>query len=540
MYNGKPLLELTPEEVVDYLRKSRSDDPLLSVEEVLSKHEEMLDEWAVKNLGAPVPEENKFREVVSGETLKDRPEISRMLKLIESPKIKAVKVVEPQRLTRGDLEDIGRLMKLLKHTNTLVITPQRIYDLRDEYDWDAFERELKRGNDYLEYTKKILKRGRLLSVSQGNYVGSVAPYGYVKTEVADGKRKCPTLKINEDEANVVRTIFDLYANHDYGKWKIVKHLDELGIKPPKGKKWSVAGIASILDNIHYSGKVRWNHRRVVTIVEDSEFVKTRPVAKADEYLIFEGRHEAIVSDELFKAVQEKKKNNPHLKKSKTLRNSFAGILYCQCGRSMYMQRYLSKNGTEKASARLVCPDQSRCGTASCAYDELLNNVCEILKRCIEDFEIQITNDDEDRRRQHEENIKRLEARLAALERKEISQWEKYTEEAMPKAIFEKLNADVLAQKEKVTQALCDAKNAMPAPVDYIEKCARFKDALDVLKDPNASARKKNKLLKECIDRIEYFRERPKRNINKDGETGKFLEEGQWTNPPIELDVKLRV
>ena len=114
----------TPEEVIEYLRKSQSDDPLMTVEEVLQKHETILDEWAIKNLGGKVPEKNKFREVVSGETLKGRPEINKVLRLIESPKYKAVSVVEPQRLTRGDLEDIGRLMKLLKHTNTFVICIQ--------------------------------------------------------------------------------------------------------------------------------------------------------------------------------------------------------------------------------------------------------------------------------------------------------------------------------------------------------------------------------------------------------------------------------
>ena len=65
----QPKINFSPNEVIAYLRKSRSDDPLLTVEEVLSKHETMLDEWAEKNLGAAVPEENKFREVVSGETI---------------------------------------------------------------------------------------------------------------------------------------------------------------------------------------------------------------------------------------------------------------------------------------------------------------------------------------------------------------------------------------------------------------------------------------------------------------------------------------
>ena len=122
----KQATQFSPEETLIYLRKSRSDDPLMTVEEVLSTHEKMLDDWAETTLGGVVPEENKYREVVSGETLKDRPEILRLLHEIENPKIKAVAVVEPQRLTRGDLEDIGRMMKLLKHTHTLVATPQRI------------------------------------------------------------------------------------------------------------------------------------------------------------------------------------------------------------------------------------------------------------------------------------------------------------------------------------------------------------------------------------------------------------------------------
>ena len=124
----RPELNLKPEEVLDYLRKSQTDDPALTVEEVLAKHEEILDNLSMQYLGALVPEQNKFREIVSGETLKDRPEINKVLRLIESPKYKAIKCVEPQRLTRGDLEDIGRLMKLPKHTNTLVITQERVYD----------------------------------------------------------------------------------------------------------------------------------------------------------------------------------------------------------------------------------------------------------------------------------------------------------------------------------------------------------------------------------------------------------------------------
>ena len=66
---------LKPEEIIDYLRKSQADDPTLTVEETLAKHEQRLDEWMDRNLPGmgPVPEENKYREVVSGETIDSRP-----------------------------------------------------------------------------------------------------------------------------------------------------------------------------------------------------------------------------------------------------------------------------------------------------------------------------------------------------------------------------------------------------------------------------------------------------------------------------------
>ena len=547
----QPKIDFKPEEVIDYLRKSRSDDPLLTVEEVLSKHEAMLDEWAEKHLGAVVPEENKYREVVSGETIAERPEINRVLRLIESPRYKAVAVVEPQRLTRGDLEDIGRLMKLLKHTNTLVITPQRIYDLRDEYDWDAFERELKRGNDYLEYTKKILNRGRLLSVSQGNFVGNTAPYGYDKTFVTEGKRKCPILVPNKEEADVVRMMFDLYVNKDMGCTNICKKFDAMGIKPPKGEHWSAAAMTKMLENIHYIGKVKWNHRKTLTIVEEGEFKKTRPVAKVGEYLIYDGKHEAIVPEELFNAAQAKKGRNTRQKPNTKIRNPFAGLIWCKCGRAMSLRVYKNRD----SAPRLLCDGQTYCKTGSCLYTEMEERVSAILADCIRDFQVRLKNNEGDSVKLHMRLINNLEAKQKELEAKELAQWEAQADpdpaKRMPPHIFQKLNEKLLKEKEEVRQALCKAYESMPEPVDYEEKIAQFTEALNALRNPDVDAATKNRLLKACIERIEYHRDAPqriksqqvryydpeqKRTRNKSPlNTG-----GNWTSPEIVLDVKLRV
>ena len=535
----------TPEEILEYLRKSQSDDPLLTVEEVLQKHEAILDEWSERHLGAKVPEENKFREVVSGETIKERPEINKILRLIESPKYKAVKVVEPQRLTRGDLEDIGRLMKILKHTNTYVITPERMYDLRDEYDWNAFEAELKRGNDYLKYTKKILERGRLLSVSQGNYLGSVAPYGFDKITVMDGKRKCPTLKENKAEADVVRLIFDLYVNKDMGYARICNYLDDMKIKPPKGKYWSRDSMQDKLQNVHYIGKVKWNWRKTIDIVEEGEFIKTRPKAKIGEYLIYEGRHEGIVSEELFNAAQEKMGRNNRAPAKAKVRNPFAGLLFCKCGRVMSLRYFKNADGTERSAPRLACENQKHCDNGSCLYEDILNRVVEVLEQCIEDFEIRIKNDEGNSIKLHNQLIKNLEKKFKELQAQELSQWEMQSHpdisQRMPAEIFRQLNEKLLKEKEEVQQALCKAYESMPEPVNYEEKLMMFKDALFALKNPEADAALQNMLLKACIDKIVYSRERPYRITREEAEKqGITPARGLWSNPPIELDVKLKV
>lgn len=553
-FNNKPLLELTPEEVLDYLRKSQSDDPLLSVQEVLAKHESILDEWAEKHLGGVVPEENKFREVVSGETIKERPEINKLLRLIESPKYKAVKIVEPQRLTRGDLEDIGRIMKLLKHTNTLVITPERIYDLRDEYDWNAFEAELKRGNDYLKYTKKILNRGRLLSVSQGNYLGTVAPYGFDKCWVMDGKRKCPTLKENKEHADVVRMMFDMYVNQDMGCTKICHYFDSMGIKAPKGEKWSPEAMKKMLENQHYIGKVVWNLRKTISIVEEGEIIQTRPKSKIGEFLVYEGRHEGIVPLELFEAAQEKKGRNHRAKPTTKIRNPLASLLWCQCGRAMSLRTYM-KDGKERSPARLLCDGQTHCGTGSCLYEEMIERIVEVLKQCIEDFEIRLQNDEGDSLKLHARLVKNLEKKMKDLQAKELSQWEQQSHpdpsQRMPAEIFKQLNEKLLKEKEEVQQALCAAYESMPEPVDYEEKIVMFKDALEALQNPEVDAATKNRLLKACIERIDYSREKPQRiksqqvrYYDKEKKQTRYKSPlktgGNWTNPPIEIDVKLKV
>lgn len=546
-------IDFSPDEILIYLRKSRSDDPMMTVEEVLAKHETILNEWAERHLSGPIPQKNIFREVVSGETIDDRPQMLQVLRHMESPRIRAILCVEVQRLSRGDLEDAGRLIKLLRYTNTMVITPHMIYDLQNEYDRDAFERELKRGNEFLEYQKKIMKRGRELAVSQGCFIGSVPPYGFDKTTIMNGKRKLHTLKENKDQADVVRMIFDMYVNQDLGYSKICRALDSLGIKSATGRNWSPATLKDLLSNEHYIGMVKWDYRKGVNIVEDGEIIKIHPKQKKGAYKLYPGLHDRIIDDTLFYAAEKKQGRNHRAKADAEIRNPFASLVYCQCGKAM-IYRTNTKDGQTKNEPRLACSDQVHCGCGSCVYDDFVSLAIDALERSIADMEILIKGNG-DAYYLHTQQIRRLEKKLTDLQAQELAQWEAQAHpdptQRMPADIFKLLNAKILREKTETAAALEQARTSLPpSPSQYQDKIARLRDALDALSDPTADAAKKNHLLKSCIDRITYHRDKPERICHEGKQRRKVKGRsvtidphpvgGRWTEPPIELDIKLNI
>lgn len=526
---------LDPTGVLSYSRKSRSDDPALSIDEVLAKHESRLNEWAEQNLSAPIPLENQYKELVSGESISERTEFRKLLKRIESPDIKAVLVVDLARLGRPDTEEIGMISKLFWHTNTLVITPERTFNVADKFEREMFESQLKMSNSYLEYTKMILNRGREISIKSGNFVGSKPIYGYDRAVIVEGKRKCPTLTINEEQANVVRKIFNDFVNENIGAHIIANRLNDLGIKSPGGQVWVGDSVRTILKNIHYTGRLRWNRRKTVCVVVNGEIRKTRPVADDKDVLVCEGKHEAIVSDEIFNAAQEKMRNNHRTVDNKELRNPFASLLYCQCGKILSYKHDKRSGKKTPQEPRFVCNGQKFCHSTSCTVEELVDYVVMVLREKIADFTCEIENYDSGEDSFHEKHLRSLEKKLADINGKELSLWESKLdkENQMPKNVFDTLKVKLEKEREETEAAIEKARTTVRTRVTYESHIVTLEKALSALTDPSASVAEKNQFLKACIERIEYKRGASVRL------KGQGVGRG-WVTPPIELDIRLKI
>lgn len=490
-----PVNVLSTEAYIIYLRKSRADSPHESVEEVLEKHEQMLQELAERELGGRIPEHCIFREIVSGETIEERPEMGKVLAAIENPAVKMVLVVEPQRLSRGDLEDCGKVVNAFRYSKTQVMTLNMTYDLTNKMERKFFEQELMRGNDFLEYAKEILLRGRIAAVKKGSFIGNCAPFGYDKAIIDD----LHSLKPNED-ADAVRLIFDMFVNQDKTFLQIARHLDSIGVKPMRGELWEKCSIKNMLKNVHYAGYVRFGGKKTEKVFENGQVVKKRSVpADPEEVIIAKGKQEALVSQELYDAAQAKINNHPRVHPDKTLKNPLAGICFCsQCGRTMSQHPY------KHARTRIECRHATCKGSKSAPLDEVVAAVVFALENeKLPELEVKLKSNAGSSLKIQQQQLKKMNDELAELQDQEETQYIMLEKKVYSEDVFLKRNKALHSEMEALKTKIFEAKKVLPKEVDYADKIIKLKDAIVGLRDENISVEAKNKLLKAIVKRIDY-------------------------------------
>ena len=189
--------------------------------------------------------------------------------------------------------------------------------------------------------------GRIQKAREGGWNGGFAPYGY---RLVDG-----VLQINEDEAPAIRTIFEQYVNTDTGANGLSKYLETHGFQKLARQNgtsplFSATLIRAILKNPVYCGKIAFGRRKLEKIHGTRNEYHQVP---QENYLLVDGLHEGIVSEELWNTAQVKllaqsKRYEPVNRGKTEQAHLLSALVKCPvCGAGMYSNKCTKrkKDGT---------------------------------------------------------------------------------------------------------------------------------------------------------------------------------------------------
>ena len=358
-----------------YLRKSQSDQPDESTEEVLAKHRRMLTDLAA-NMGVRTSDIDIYEEVVSGESLYSRPEMLRLLEQVEAGAYDGVFCMDIDRLGRGSMSEQGVILETFRLSETLIICPGKTYDLTNDADEELTEMKALFARFELKMIRKRMRRGLMQTIEAGGYVAN-QPYGYRKCTVG----KLPSLEINEEQAQFIRHIYKRYLD-GVGAQTIAEELNAMGSIPNRSAQWNRNTVRHVLRNPTYAGKVAWNRVKRYKPTKQNP----RPHAKhqkMEDWIMVDGLHPAIIPWDQWQRAQEIRQGRyiPSQNHGQVA-NVMAGLIVCgNCGRNM------QRMGANKGDARILCTERG-C-MPSTKYDLVEERLLSNLEHIRDELEIEV-------------------------------------------------------------------------------------------------------------------------------------------------------
>ena len=312
----------------------------------------------------------------SGKSIEGREQFQQMMKDIRSGKdgVSFVLVFKLSRFGRNAADVLSTLQEMQDYGVNLICVEDSIDSSKDAgklmISVLSAVAEIERENIRVQTME-----GRMQKAREGKWNGGFAPYGY---KLVDGN-----LVINEEEAEAIRIIFDKYVNTPMGSTGIAKYLGDHGINKiarQNGKNLMFDSdlIMKILRNPVYSGKIAYGRRRTEKVHGTRNEYKT--VWKED-FLLVDGQHDAIVSQELWDAAQVKRAANSikyervgHTRTNKV--HLLSGLLKCPiCGAPMYGNKSIKKkpDGTMyKDFYYYGCKHRNGTKGSKCFYKKQIN------------------------------------------------------------------------------------------------------------------------------------------------------------------------
>ena len=285
----------------------------------------------------------------SGKSIEGRPAFKKMLSDIESGQgVDYILVYKLSRFGRNAADILNSLELIQTYDVNLICIEEGIDSSQTSgkllISVLSAVAEIEREN-ILEQTMN----GRREKARQGLWNGGPAPYGYT---LKDNK-----LYINEDEAELVRLIYDKYVNTNIGYTGIAKYLNLQGIKKVVRtdrmiEEWSAHFINLILENPVYCGKIAYGRRTLEKVKgKKNEYKRINAI----DYITVNGLHEPLVSEDVWNKAKEKRQATGKKfasKYGKDRTHLLTGLLKCPvCNGPMYSNRHCwtKRDGTDRKS-----------------------------------------------------------------------------------------------------------------------------------------------------------------------------------------------
>ena len=312
----------------------------------------------------------------SGKSITGRPEFQRMLQDVSEERdgVAFILVFKLSRFGRNAADVLNSLQFIQDYGVNLICVEDGIDSSKDSGKLTitvlSAVAEIERENILVQTME-----GRKQKAREGKWNGGQAPFGY------DLDSKNSTLVVNEEEAEIVRIIYDKFVHTDMGADAICNYLNQRGYTKKKVRghelNYFARGlIMKILDNPVYTGKIAYG-KNVTEKVKGTRDEYRR--VKTDDYLLSDGLHEAIVDEETWEAAREKRKRTGvRFVKTHSLEHEhiLTGLIRCPlCGGGMsgtVQRRQNKKTGEYKDTFYYRCHHRKKVDGKICDYKPMLN------------------------------------------------------------------------------------------------------------------------------------------------------------------------
>ena len=285
----------------------------------------------------------------SGKSITGRPEFQRMLQDVaeERDGVAFILVFKLSRFGRNAADVLNSLQLIQDYGVNLVCVEDGIDSSKDSGKLTitvlSAVAEIERENILVQTME-----GRKQKAREGKWNGGQAPFGY------DLDSKNSSLTVNEEEAEIVRIIYDKFVHTDMGAEAICNYLNQRGYTKKKVRRQELNYFArglilKVLDNPVYTGKIAYG-KNVTEKVKGTRDEYRR--VKTDEYLLSDGLHEAIIDEETWEAAREKRKrtgvkwNKTHSLEHEHILSGLLKCPICGCGMAGTVRRRKNKKSGE--------------------------------------------------------------------------------------------------------------------------------------------------------------------------------------------------